>query len=233
MTNLQPHRPRHTPEYADVCLRAISAAGLDAVITIGGGLGLLHYLDYRSTFDVDAWWSPTASPAARRQLVEVVEAALQTLGAVHRREWGEVVSVELHAGGARVFSFQIAERSAQLRAAESVAWTSVPVDSLDDLVASKMTALTERGAPRDFRDIHALCEADLSTPTACWRAWAARQELSGSDRDLQRARLAIETHLARIERHRPLAEIPDADERAAASALRTWFKEVFLHADLD
>ena len=43
------------------------------------------------------------------------------------------------------------------------AWSPVRIESLRDNVASKMTALVERGAPRDLRDIHELCR----------RAWAA------------------------------------------------------------
>jgi hypothetical protein len=48
-----------------------------------------------------------------------------------------------------------------------------------------------------------------------------------------RARLALETHLSRIAQHRPLADIPGADDRAEAAALRAWFTVEFLNALLD
>jgi len=169
----------------------------------------------------------------RRKLIAVVETTLARFGSVRRREWGDLVSIELKAGGKKVFSFQVAERSAQLQPSVAVSWVDTPVDdihatcqaglatpetcwalwvkSLADLLASKMVALVERGAPRDFR----------------------RQELTGSDADGNRARLAIETHLARIQQHRPLSQITDDERRAAADQLRRWFKEVFFDALLD
>jgi hypothetical protein len=104
----------------------------------------------------------------------------------------------------------IARRSAQLAPARSILWTGVLLDSFADLVASKMVALVERGAPRDFRDIYAICQAHLATPEECWALWRERQHLAGSDTDMGRASLAIQTHLARIERHRPLAQIKDS-----------------------
>jgi hypothetical protein len=48
-----------------------------------------------------------------------------------------------------------------------------------------------------------------------------------------RARLAITTHLARIAQQRPLDQITDEAARRAAQALRSWFTDVFLHAEAD
>jgi hypothetical protein len=144
-----------------------------------------------------------------------------------------VVSLELKVGEKVVFSFQIADRSAQIEPSTLLPWVDVDLDSFVDLVASKMVALVERGAPRDFRDIEALCRAGLTTATECWRLWRQRQEKAGSDTDPRRARLAIETHLARIAQHRPLGEIQDREQRAAAEQVRTWFLTEFLDALLD
>jgi predicted nucleotidyltransferase len=128
----------------------------------------------------------------------------------------------------KVFSFQIAQRSAQLEPPSITPWIDVPLDSFPDLVASKMVALVERGAPRDFRDIYALCEAGLMTPEGCWDLWTQRQTLAGSDTDLQRARLAVTTHLARIVQHRRLEQVVDPLQHEQAALLRAWFTEVFL-----
>src|ERR1700730_15796109 len=84
------------------------------------------------------------------------------------------------------------------RTLRALASADVSLDSLPDLLASKMAALVERGAPRDFRDIHASCMAGITTATECWRLWAERQVKAKSDIDRHRARLAVETHLARI-----------------------------------
>ncbi len=91
---------------------------------------------------------------------------------------------------------------------------AVQLDSLTDLVASKMAALVERGAPRDFRDLYTLCQVGLVDPGQCWEFWSRRQVLAGAELDFLRAVLAVETHLTRIEHYRPLIFM---------------FREVFLH----
>lgn len=50
--------------------------------------------------------------------------------------------------------------------------------------------------------------------------------------DRERAFLAVATHLARIERQRPLANIPNGAERQQAESVRKWFKEELINADL-
>jgi nucleotidyltransferase AbiEii toxin of type IV toxin-antitoxin system len=110
-------------------------------------------------------------------------------------------------------------------------WTEVALESLPDLVTSKMFALVEHGAPRDFRDVYALCHAGLMSPRDCWQLWKERH--AGNDTDPHRAWLAVETHLARIAVHRPLSGIADLDRRAEAERVRSWFKEEFLHVLLD
>jgi hypothetical protein len=226
----QPQRPSNMPDYAEVCLQALAARGLGEKLSLGGGVGLLHYLDYRPTHDVDAWWLSSASEQDRRQVVEAIETALRASGQVITRSWGEVTSVELQQGGKTVFSFQIAQRSALLESPARAPWVDVLLDSFSDLLASKMVALVARGAPRDFRDIHALCRAGLTTPQECWSLWRRRQGLTESDTDSDRARLALQTHLARIAQHRPLGEISDASKRAEAEEVRAWFEGEFLDA---
>lgn len=223
-----PQRPQNLPDYAEVCLQALAAHQLGDKISIGGALGLLHYLDYRSTRDVDAWWTESATLADQRQIISILETTLRAFGPVKTRIWGDVVSVELLQENQTCFSFQIARRSAQLETATPAPWINVLLDSLDDLLASKMVALVERGAPRDFRDIYALCQAGLSTPRRCWELWRQRQVLAGSDTDLARAQLAVETHLARIIQHRPLEQIQDPQQRREAEQTRHWFQKEFL-----
>ena len=230
MAVVTPRRPEHISEYAIACLQALVAHGLADRISLGGALGLLHYLDYRPTHDVDAWWAEDVSREERKQVVDVLESTLQAFGQVRVRSWGDVVSVELAQGGATVFSFQIARRSAQLEAPALAPWIEVPLDSFADLVASKMVALVERGAPRDLRDIYMLRQAKLLEPAACWDLWRRRQALAGSDADTSRARLAIETHLARIAQHRPLEQIADPDARTDAKRVRAWYHLELLDA---
>jgi len=158
---------------------------------------------------------------------------LQPFGRVHTRSWGDVVSVELTQQGKTVFSFQIARRSAQLAEPLLGPWAGIRVDAFVDLVASKMVALVERGAPRDFRDIYMLCRSGRCDVVRCWELWRERRRLAGEDADPRRAGLAIRTHLARLEQARPLAQITDLRERSEAERLRTWFTKEFLHGLAD
>lgn len=232
---MKPVRPTHVPEHAGECLRRIGDGGLGHALSLGGAFGLLHYLDYRSTHDVDAWWTESSTEEQRGRVIAAIETALQPHGDVRRRTWGDVVSIELRVAGKVVFSFQIARRSVQLEppAPAPAPWADVLLDSFSDLVASKMVALVERGAPRDFRDIHSLCQAGLIAPGRCWELWRRRQRLADSDTDGHRARLAVETHLARIVQHRPLDGIEDPEQRDAAARVRAWFTTEFPDALVD
>jgi hypothetical protein len=228
-----PTRPTQLSLYAEVALQALADAGLGHKISLGGALGLQHYFEYRVTHDVDAWWEPTATAEERESVLRVVQGAMRRFGSTRLRRWGEVSSLDLIVEGKIVFSFQVAVRSAQIEPTTTLPWVDVALDSLPDLVASKMVALVERGAPRDFRDIHTLCQKERVTARECWRLWRVRQERADSHPDPHRARLAVETHLSRIAQHRPLAAIAEPEQRAAASNLRNWFAQEFLDALVD
>lgn len=223
MKNIQPQQPSQLPPYARACLEALVKADLARCISLGGALGLFHYLDYRPTHDVDAWWSDSVTEGQRLAVVQMLEVTLSAFGSVRVRSWGDVDSVELHQDGTTVFSFQVARRSVHLEEPISAGWIDVPLDSLADLVASKMVALVERGAPRDFLDIFTLCQAGLLSISGCWELWRKRQMLAGSDVDFSRACLAIETHIERIALHRPLEKIDDMEQRQQARQVREWF----------
>ena len=133
-----PKRPTQISQFAVSCLEALASAGLGQVVSLRGASGLLHYLDFGPTNDIDALWPESATPYDRERVVAVVEHALAQFGDIRKREWGEVVSLELFQDNRTVFSCQIAERSAQLRDSVSVEWTDVQLDSPDDLIANKM-----------------------------------------------------------------------------------------------
>jgi hypothetical protein len=93
--NLSPRRPTHMPEYAEACVRALVEQGLGDKISLAGALGLLHYLDYRPTHDVDAWWDASATSEERQRVIHTLEATLRSLGQVKTRAWGDGISVEV------------------------------------------------------------------------------------------------------------------------------------------
>jgi hypothetical protein len=229
----KPTRPTHIPDYADACLHALAERNLGDKISLRGAFALLHYLDYRSTFDVDAWWDSSATSKERVQVIEVITTTLSVFGQVRQRAFGDVTSIELDtADKKKTFSVQIAERSAQLKPSVPAQWTDILHDSFSDLVASKMSALIQRGAPRDFRDIYTICQSQLATPAECWQLWLQRQQLTGDDADIDRAKAAISGHLERIGQYRPLAQISDAKQQQQAAEVRQWYREVFLHAEM-
>jgi predicted nucleotidyltransferase component of viral defense system len=207
----------------------LAESGLGKHLSLGGAFGLAHYYEYRTTHDVDAWWVEPIAGEDRRAIVTALEEALRPFGEVRTRAWGDVISVELISDNKTIFSFQIARRSAELQAPAVGVWPGgIGVDSLPDLVASKMTALIERGAPRDFRDIYALCQSGIVGIAQCWKLWGERQRLANENASRSRAHLALLSHLARLEQARPLDKIEDAAQKAEAERVRTWFFEEFL-----
>jgi predicted nucleotidyltransferase component of viral defense system len=228
MKEVLPKQPATISPYAHACLNALVKENLANLISIGGGFGLFHYLDYRTTHDVDAWWNETVTVQDKNLISATLEKTLSKFGKVKVRKWGDVVSIELVEENKTIFSFQLASRSVRLENSVSANWINVPLDSLPDLVASKMTALIERGSPRDFLDIFSICQSELVTISECWSLWRKRQALVNSDENTARAKLAIETHLVRIATHRPLHKITNTLEREQAETLRNWFLNAFL-----
>lgn len=225
----QPKRPTHISEYAQACLEILSTSDLAKHVSLGGAFGLAHYFEYRSTHDIDAWWVEPITQDEQQQVIQLVENSLRSFGEVRIRSWGDVTSVELAQEKKVVFSFQIARRSAELHSPTSSPWGNVQLDTLDDLIASKMNALIERGAPRDFLDIYTLCQQNLCDVARCWQLWTERQLLSGDDANRQRAMLAVQTHIIRLEQARPLAKIASPEQRSSAEQVREWFKKEMLH----
>jgi hypothetical protein len=226
---IEPRLPKEISPFARSCLDALAEGGLGRHLSIGGAFGLAHYHEYRPTHDVDAWWRQSATREDRDAIVALLRKTLDSFGNVRTRVWGDVVSVELELGGKTVFSFQIADRTAQLEEPVEGVWPGgLGLDSFDELIASKMNALVERGAPRDFRDIYSVCEAGLCDRAVCWKLWEARQRLAHEEADEVRARSAIATHLSRLAVARPLEGIADAAQREAATRLRIWFEKEFL-----
>ena len=228
MKSITPKQPAHLSLYAKVCLETLVDAGLSSRISLGGAFGLFHYYDYRPTHDVDAWWIEDVTEAKKKEVIQVLQSTLERFGNVRVRLWGDLTSVELSQEGKTVFSFQIAFRSQRLEDLNAAGWIDVPLDSFEDLVSTKMNALVQRGAPRDFLDIYTICQADLVTIEECWNLWHRRQELIGNEHDGSKARLAIETHLERIALQRPLNLIEGDEDRKKAKYLREWFRNSFL-----
>ena len=238
MKTITPKQPEHLSIYAKECLEALVEAGLANTISLGGAFGLFHYFDYRPTHDVDAWWIEDVTEAKKQEVIQILQSTLERFGIVRVRSWGDLTSVELSQEGKTVFSFlfhsatdasqKLTFRSQRLEDLNVAGWIDVPLDSFEDLVSTKMNALVQRGAPRDFLDIYSICKAELISVEECWELWHKRQELIGNEHDDDKAHLAIETHLKRIELQRPLAQIENTEQRENAKKVREWFVNSFL-----
>lgn len=228
MKELQPQVPKNLNPYSRELLEALAGHAEAAEIVIGGGLALSHYLDYRETVDLDAWWRSEPKPVVLAFVADCMQATAARLGLQFRtRQWRETESLELLRGSQKVFSFQISQRTLYLDEAVPAEWVPIWIETLRDNVASKMTALTERGAARDFKDIYELCQHSLISISECWELWrlknAHRHPADGPGMTL--------FYLEKIEMLRPLEKIPLAD-RARAVDLRTWYRTVFCPAGI-
>jgi hypothetical protein len=209
---------------ADRVLSLLSGKPEASHIILGGYFALQHYLDYRDTHDVDAWWKGRADAVAE----EAIRQAMQQVAAEHgmqlgERRFGDTVSFELAAAGVRRFSFQIALRSVALEEPQPSAWPPILIETLADNIGGKMNALVNRGAPRDFLDIKAVVDAGLVTVARCWELWRAKNPAA----PLEAAKQNLLLQLSGLEARRPLDTIAAPDARAHAKEVRRWFKEEF------
>ena len=204
-----------------------------ARIVLGGAFALKHYLDYRTTHDCDAWWDRAATRDERRTIVAAIGEALARLNPaaeILAENWGDVDSLKIIEGGRAVFSFQIADRAVQMEPYIESGWGGVRIETLRDNLGSKMCALVERGAPRDFRDIHEAAQRLGWTVAELWDLWRRKNP----DRSVTDAASLVRIHLEGISARRPLASIADSGDRERAVLVRAWFFDHFLsHAGRD
>lgn len=219
-----PTPPSRLGGYAREVLEFLAGHEAAAEIVLGGGIALAHYVDYRDTFDLDAWWAVAPTEPANALLDEAMQIVANRHGMTCvRRSWGETVSLELVSGQRKVFSLQIAPRDRYLDATLEAAWAPVRIETLRDNVASKMNALVNRGAPRDLRDIHEVCRRGLMSAPQCWELYGEKNP----GRSARDATGKVLHALERLEIQRPLDSIADAEQRRDAAAVRQWYRDVF------
>jgi len=220
---MQPTRPAHPDPFAASFLERLGDSPESEQFVLGGYFALKHYLDYRDSADVDAWWRTRLDPGALNAAREAFAATAAQFGyTVRERTWGETVSIEAFDGELKVFSFQVAVRSVELDSPVPSPWGHIPIETLDDNVGAKMNALVARGAPRDFVDVKAVVDAGLLTVERCWELWLAKNP----GREPDEACLAVQNRLAGIVARTPVERLPP-ERRREAEALRAWYRDVF------
>ncbi len=222
---LPARKPTNLDPLAAELLDALEQRSEAACIILGGGIAMKHYLDYRPTHDVDAWWRRGAMPDEKRAALELVRDSVRAIGdshnlAIGERTWGSVVSIELAREGKTVCSFQIADRDVELDPPRESPWPPILLETLRDNVAAKMSALVVRGAPRDFTDVYMVAMRGLASIDDVWQLWQRKNP--GADVELAKA--AVLRHLEEIEMRRPLERMPEADRERLAT-FRGWVRE--------
>ena len=219
-------KPLSLHPLAEDILQRLSRFPDASEIVLGGYFALQHYAGYRTTRDIDAWWKSRATRSAEEALRTVMQEVAQASGyELKERSFADTLSLELHRGGVKEFSFQIAVRSVVLEEPVTSAWPPILIETLSDNVGSKMNALVNRGAPRDFLDIRRVVEVELLAAESCWRLWAKKNTGGSIDSAKQKVRF----HLVALEGRRPLETIADPAERRNAQETREWFKREFLN----
>jgi hypothetical protein len=218
-------KPSQLDPLAEKLLARLSGFPESSEIVLGGYFALKHYLDYRRTHDIDAWWRTRANPTTTSTIEKVMRELAQADGLTFvQRSFGDTVSFELLREGKRVFSFQIAVRSVELEPPTTSPWPPILIETLADNIGAKMNALVDRGAPRDFADIRRITDAGLATIEQCWNFWGKKNHL----KDATAAKDKVRLHLTALQARRPLETIADIGERNRAAATRQWFSTEFL-----
>ena len=157
-------KPTQLDPLAEKLLDRLSGRPDCAEVVLGGYFALKHYLDYRTTHDIDAWWRTRANQATEQAVEQTMRALALEEGLNYtRRIFGDTASFELLRDQKRIFSFQIAVRSVELEPPVASPWPPILIETLADNVGAKMNALVDQGAPRDFADIKRLTDAGLAT----------------------------------------------------------------------
>lgn len=203
-------------------------------LILGGGIALSHYLEYRETNDIDCWWGEESNAEERAQTLCRLEDLLreevrkaQPNAEIRRKAWGETESIDVLLAGTKIFSVQIASRTVHLEPPRESPWGTLKIEGLDDNLASKMTALVNRGSPRDFLDIYTAIERGVTTWEDCWKLWQRKNPRHA----VGDGQLAVRVSLNGIKARRPLSTLEEP-KRAQAIALRDFFQEK-LTQDLD
>jgi len=219
-----PKRPRDIEPFARAFLERLANDPQASEFVLGGYFALKHYLDYRTTADIDAWWRERLDPDALRAAREAFKATADEFGlGFGERSWGETVSLEaIGEHDRKTFSFQVSVRSVELGPSMKSPWGNVRIEGLDDNIGAKMNALIARGAPRDFTDIKAVVDAGLLDARQCWHLWLRKNP----GVTLEYGKMAVQNHLAAIIARRPLDKL-EPERRREAGALREWFRDVF------
>ena len=156
---------------------AAAARVLDTSFYLGGGVAVAMHLAHRESRDLD-FFSGTSDPSqladAFAQSSDQVRILDRSAGTLHL----EIVGVPVSA-----LRYAYPSLATPLR----MTGVPIPVASVEDLVAMKLSAIAGRGALRDFWDLSALLDRthrSLADALALFRAKYAREDVGHVVRSL-------------------------------------------------
>ena len=193
---------------------------------LGGGVALNELLPPpRATKDVDAWWRQGKSLELIAQAFGACRRAAAPFHLdVQRINHGDVDAFDFIDGEKKkVFSFQIALRDVALGEPSTSRFGALSIESLQDNLASKMSALVSRGAPRDFIDVKRAVDAGVFSVDDLWSLW----KKTNPERGIDVAKVHTAHHLSVIEMRVPLDSI-DPARRDGIKDARRWYRSVLL-----
>jgi len=197
-------------------LERLGSHAASSELEIGGGIALWHYIPHRQTNDIDAWWAQE-SPAAAAAIQETMMAAAleHDLSLLHRNQ-SAYQSWDLKKNGKTFFAFQIARKTNRVEPPGPAKWGSLRMETLPENLANKMSALAQRGAPRDILDIATVLKAGLISPQTCWELWQRKHP----EVEVKIAQANVLKYLNALAARKPLQTIADQEQRAQASENR-------------
>lgn len=228
MDNIQPVRPEDLDPLAAEILEGLSSQPSARTIVLGGYFALKHYLNYRQSKDIDAWWSQSSSLEERQAAVQLLRQVLEQVANRNELELSErssstTLSLELKQGRETVFSVQIAARDIELDPPIVSPYPPIQIETLRDNIGAKMNALVNRGAPRDFIDIYAIAQSGTATVQELWECWQQKNPRL----NLADAKAQVLRSLSAIEQRRPASRMTEG-ERLQTIPVRTWIREQLL-----
>ncbi len=179
----------------------------------------------RATKDVDARWRQGKSLELIAQAFGACRRAAAPFHIdVQRVNHGDVDAFDfIDSEKKKVFSFQVALRDVTLGDPSPSRFGALPIESLRDNLASKMSALVSRGAPRDFVDVKRAVDAGAVSVDDLWKLWQEKNP----ERGVAAAKVHTAHHLSGIELRVPLDSI-DPARRDDIEDARRWYRSVLL-----
>jgi len=138
----------HTPTQRDA-LRVVADLLEPGAAYLAGGVAVAARLGHRLSIDLDIFVSSGAPEDLSLALAsrgDVAKVLSRSKGSLHAEILGVPVSI-------------LRYPYALIGSTEYVDGLALPLASVEDLVAMKLSAIANRGARRDFWDFHALCLA--------------------------------------------------------------------------